>query len=101
MQPNTSTDAPILPAEGYVRIKTLIGVEPVSSDKAERNKAAGKNLPRRPREARPGILPFSRATLWRRVAAGTFPKPLKFGGISAWRVEDVRAWIEEQNKGAH
>lgn len=101
MQPSTSANAPTLPAEGYVRVKTLIGVEPVSSAKAERNKAAGKKLPRLPREARPGILPFSRATLWRRVAEGTFPKPIKLGGITAWPVEVVRAWIEAQNKGAH
>ena len=44
-----------------------------------------------------GILPFSRSTLWAKVAEKTFPAPLKLGPrITAWRVEDVRAWIESQ-----
>lgn len=41
-----------------------------------------------------GILPFSAATLWRGVAAKTFPAPVKLGPrITAWRTEDVRAWM--------
>jgi prophage regulatory protein len=43
----------------------------------------------------PAIFPFSAATLWRKVKAGTFPKPFKLGPrITAWKVEDVRDWIE-------
>ena len=43
---------------------------------------------------RPTPLPFSHATFWRKVKDGTFPKPLKLGErITAWRVGDVRAWI--------
>jgi prophage regulatory protein len=39
----------------------------------------------------PAIFPFSPATLWRKVKAGTFPKPIKLGPrITAWRVEDIR-----------
>ena len=39
----------------------------------------------------PAIFPFSSATLWRKVKAGTFPKPVKLGPrITAWRVEDKR-----------
>lgn len=52
-----------LPATGYVRQAQLI----------------------------PAIFPFSSATLWRKVKAGTFPKPVKLGPrITAWRVEDIR-----------
>ncbi len=52
-----------LPATGYVRQAQLI----------------------------PAIFPFSAATLWRKVKAGTFPKPVKLGPrITAWRVEDIR-----------
>ncbi len=41
-----------------------------------------------------GILPFSRATLWRLTKEGRFPKPVKLGlGITAWRRSDVDAWI--------
>jgi prophage regulatory protein len=42
----------------------------------------------------PDVFPFSPATLWRKVKAGTFPKPVKLGPrITAWRVEDIRALI--------
>lgn len=45
----------------------------------------------------PGILPFSPATLYRMVRRGTFPKPLKLSeNISAWKVEDIRAWMDAQ-----
>lgn len=43
----------------------------------------------------PAIFPFSSATLWRKVKAGTFPKPVKLGPrITAWRVEDIREALQ-------
>ena len=42
----------------------------------------------------PAPLPFSAPTLWRKVKAGTFPKPIKLSDrVTAWKVGDVRAWI--------
>ena len=42
----------------------------------------------------PAPLPFSAPTLWRKVKAGTFPKPVKLSErVTAWQVGDVRAWI--------
>lgn len=56
-----------LPAEGYVRQSQLV----------------------------PAIVPFSAPTLWRKVKAGTFPKPVKLSSrVTAWKVEAVRAWLE-------
>lgn len=48
------------------------------------------------------IVPASSSTLWRWVNAGTFPKPVKLSGrVTAWRCEDVRAWLEQHgNTGA-
>lgn len=45
-----------------------------------------------------GIVPFSAATLWRRVKAEQFPQPIRLtdGRITAWRVADVRIWLEAQ-----
>jgi predicted DNA-binding transcriptional regulator AlpA len=44
----------------------------------------------------PAIFPFSAATLWRKVKAGTFPRPVKLGPrITVWRVEDIRASIRD------
>jgi len=56
--------------------------------------------PKRPNVPVP--LPFSAPTLWRKVAASTFPTPVKMSaGITAWRVADVRQWMAEQAaKGA-
>jgi predicted DNA-binding transcriptional regulator AlpA len=43
----------------------------------------------------PAPLPFSAATLWRKVAAGTFPKPVKLSTrVTAWRVADVRDFLQ-------
>ena len=51
--------------------------------------------PKRPDRAAP--LPFSAPTLWRKVKAGTFPKPVKLGErITAFKVGEVRAWMTAQ-----
>jgi predicted DNA-binding transcriptional regulator AlpA len=49
----------------------------------------------------PDLVPFSSATLWRKVADGTFPKPIKLSErITAWRVGDVRAFLTAQAEAA-
>ncbi len=48
-----------------------------------------------------GPLPISRALFWEWVRDGRFPKPIKLGPrISAWRVEDVRATIDQLSRGS-
>ena len=43
----------------------------------------------------PRDFPVLSATLWRKVKAGTFPKPVKLGPrITAWRVEDIREMLQ-------
>jgi prophage regulatory protein len=43
----------------------------------------------------PNPIPFSAATLWRKVKDGSFPAPVKLSErVTAWRVEDIRAWME-------
>ena len=45
----------------------------------------------------PAPLPFSAPTLWRKVKAGTFPKPSKLSErVTAWNVGAVRAWMTAQ-----
>jgi len=47
----------------------------------------------------PDVVPISSATLWRKCKAGAFPKPVKLSErVTAWRVGDVRNWLEEQSK---
>lgn len=74
--PTTPSLAATFPAMGYVRLNDLVG-----------NRA--KTIR--------GVIPFSAATLWRMVAAGTFPKPVKLSpGCTAWRVEDIREWMAQR-----
>ena len=43
------------------------------------------------------LVGFSAPTLWRKVKAGTFPKPVKLGqNMTAWRYEEVQTWMEAQ-----
>ena len=51
--------------------------------------------PKRPNLPTP--LPFSAATLWRKVRSQSFPAPTKLSdAITAWKVGDVRAWLRAQ-----
>ncbi|MBK8889516.1 MAG: AlpA family phage regulatory protein [Dechloromonas sp.] len=46
----------------------------------------------------PHIIPFSSATLWRKVKAGQFPRPVKLSErVTAWAADDVRAWMRQQS----
>ena len=95
MTTNTAT-ADDLPATGYIRQSQVIGEPAVTPEQAEENRKRGKS-PRRPRRGVPGIVPFSSATLWRKVKNSEFPAPIKLSErVTAWRVEDVRAWIAAQ-----
>lgn len=41
------------------------------------------------------LIPFSAATLWRKVKAGTFVKPIKLSDrITVWSRAEVNAWLQ-------
>lgn len=70
MSANSAPERGFLPASGYIRQNQLI----------------------------PSIVPVSSATLWRMVKTGEFPKPIKLTKrCTAWKVEDIRAWMEARN----
>lgn len=68
-----------LPATGYLRIWQIVG------------KPATESTP-----AIPAIIPVSKSTFWAGVRSGRYPQPTRALGerITAWRVEDIRAYIE-------
>ncbi len=69
----------ILPETGYLRLTQIVG------------KPATKTEP-----AIPAFFPVSKSTWWAGVSNGRYPKPCKLGKrITAWRVEDIRALIEQ------
>ena len=41
------------------------------------------------------IVPISKPTFYRLVAAGKFPKPRKLGKRSVWSDEDIALWREQ------
>lgn len=62
--------------EGYLRAKQILG-DPASIPPI------------------PPLIPVSKSTWWEGVKSGRFPKPIKLGpGITVWRAEDIRQFIE-------
>lgn len=46
------------------------------------------------------VIPVSKSTWWAGVSSGRFPQPVKLGPrTTAWRVEDIRAWIDKGGEG--
>ncbi len=42
-----------------------------------------------------GPIPVSKSTWWAGIKTGRYPKPIKLSSrVTAWRVEDIRAFIE-------
>jgi prophage regulatory protein len=49
----------------------------------------------------PPVIPISAAGWWEGVRTGRYPRSVKLGPrITAWRVEDIRALIEQVGKAA-
>ena len=43
---------------------------------------------------------LSKATIYRLIKAGNFPQPVQLGCRSvAWRVEEITAWLNSQQRG--
>lgn len=45
------------------------------------------------------VFQCSKSTVWRWVAAGSFPKPLKFGGTSRWTDTSLKQAIHAAESG--
>ena len=105
-----------LPETGFLRLHQIVGESEVTAEQAEANKlynaergdqakAEGrvdKNgrpiFARRPTIPRPGtaaVIPVSGSVWWEGVKAGRFPAPTKSGGVTLWRVEDIRRCVDE------
>jgi hypothetical protein len=41
----------------------------------------------------PPLIPVKKSCWWEGVRTGRFPKPVKLGRCTMWRVEDIRALI--------
>lgn len=47
------------------------------------------------------MLSLSRATIWRRAADGTLPGPVRVGGATRWRLEEIEAAIARLSENRH
>jgi len=67
-----------LPETGYLRLRQIIG-----------NPKAKPPIP--------PIIPVSKSTWWAGVKSGRYPQSVKTLGprITAWRVEDIRALVQD------
>lgn len=69
------TAYPTLPETGFLRLPQIIG-------------------DRRATPPVPGLIPVCPSTWWAGVADARFPAPIKIGGATVWRVEEIRELIE-------
>jgi prophage regulatory protein len=45
------------------------------------------------------LIPLSRTGIWRGVAAGALPRPIRLSkNVNAWRLDEVTAFIQEQTR---
>ncbi|MBS7703756.1 AlpA family transcriptional regulator [Chelatococcus asaccharovorans] len=44
-----------------------------------------------------GPLPLSKSTFWAKVKTGEFPQPVRLGGTTAWRAEEIWELINKRN----
>jgi len=67
-----------LPETGYLRLYQIIG-----------NPKANPPIP--------PIIPISKSSWWSGIKSGRYPQPVRSLGvrITAWRVEDIREFIEK------
>ncbi len=69
-----------LPQVGFVRLYQIVG-----------NPKANPPIP--------AIIPVCKSSWWAGVKSGIYPKPVKLGlRATAWRVDDIRALIDELEK---
>jgi predicted DNA-binding transcriptional regulator AlpA len=69
----------VLPDTGFLRLTEIVG------------RPAMRGQPALPR-----LVPVSRSTWLAGVKSGVYPKPINLGGrVTAWRVEDIRALIQQ------
>ena len=47
----------------------------------------------------PPIIPVKKSCWWDGVKTGRFPKPVKLGRCTMWRVEDIRELIKSAAEG--
>lgn len=103
-----------LPEAGFLRLPDVIGEDEITEEQAAANREYNKlaaveaikngrfdktgkpvyvRRPTTARSATPAIIPVKKSCWWDGVRSGRFPKPVKLGRCTMWRVEDIKALI--------
>lgn len=104
-----------IPETGFLRLPDVIGEDEITAEQAAANREHNKQAeakaindgrfnkngkpkysrwPTKARSATRAIIPVKKSCWWDGVRSGRFPKPVKFGRCTMWRVEDIKALIE-------
>ena len=43
------------------------------------------------------LVSFKRSTIYKFIREGIFPRPLKIGYSSRWKLSDIKKWMEQFN----
>ena len=52
------------------------------------------------RPASKGMVGVSDKTIWTWIKQGEFPKPIKLGNITVWKLSEVQDWMQSKGLGA-
>ena len=78
--------------KGFYRMSHLATTAPRKERKYTAKDGTTRIIKARPE--RQGLLPMGETTIWDKVRSGEFPAPIKLTErITAWRIEDVEAWM--------
>lgn len=78
--------------KGFIRMAELATTAPRKERIYKANDGTTRIIKARPE--RKGLLPMGESTIWDKVRAGEFPQPVKLTErITAWRIEDIHAWM--------
>jgi prophage regulatory protein len=73
---SNEAQAQALPTTGFIRLPTIIG-NPKSNPPI------------------PPLIPVCKSSWWAGVKSGIYPKPIKIGRSTAWKVEDIEQLISK------
>jgi len=103
-----------LPETGFLRLHDVLGEDEITEEQAAANRAYNRRAeakaieagridkngiplyarrPTTPRSGKPPLIPVKKSSWWAGVKSGRFPKPVKLGRCTMWRVEDIKALI--------
>lgn len=99
----SNSNIPVLPVTGFVRLRDLCSTRGRTGQTRTYTDKNGQTRTYQTGQqpARQGLLGIGQSTLYEWVKTGRFPPPIKLSaGVTVWRAEHVREWLEQQGASA-